>query len=141
MTFEEGNMNLGKALITGVIGGIVVCAYNFLMHGVIMANAYTKYAVFRQEQASPIWFFVVSIALAIAGALLFAKSRSSWAAGIKGGLVCGFFLGLISFFAQFFNPLIFQDFPYHMSWCWGGITLIGWLVFGAVAGVLYKKEA
>ncbi len=134
-------MNWTKALFTGIVGGIVVCAYNFLMHGVIMANAYTKYSVFRQDAANPLWFFVVAIVLGIFGALLFAKTRSSWAAGIKGGLAFGFWLGMVAFFFQFYNPLIFEDFPYHMSWCWGGINLIGWMVFGIVAGIIYKGNA
>ena len=134
-------MKWGKALLTGLIGGVVVCAYNFLMHSVIMAKAYMKYAVFSQEQANPLYFVLIAILISIAGAILFAKSRNSWAAGIKGGLVFGFWIGMTAFFVQFYNSLIFEGFPYHMNWCWGGIYLIGWLVFGAVAGILYKKNA
>ncbi|MFQ5709318.1 MAG: hypothetical protein ACE5HO_17815 [bacterium] len=132
-------MNWTKALIAGVVGGLVVSVYNFLVHGFIMANTYTKYAAFSQQKANPIWFFVVAIAVGIAGALLFAKSRGSWAAGVKGGVMFGFWLGLVSFFAQFYSPLVFKDFPYFLSWCWGGISLIGWMIFGAVAAGVYKE--
>ncbi len=133
-------MNWTKALLTGVVGGIVVCIYNFLVHGFIMGATYTKYPVFRQG-ASPIWFFVVAIVVAIPAAVIFAKSRSSWAAGIKGGIIFGFWLGLVSFFAQFYNPLVFSGFPYYLSWCWGGIIIIGWMLFGVIAGLIYKEAA
>ena len=132
-------MNWMKVFITGIVGGIVIWLYNFLMHGLIMAKSYTKYEIFR-EDGSMIFFLLAMVFIAIAGALLFAKTRNSWADGIKGGITFGFFVGLIIFFSQFMNVLIFKGFPYHLSWCWGGIELIGWLVFGAVAGLLIKKE-
>jgi hypothetical protein len=134
-------MDWTKALITGVVGGVVLTAYNFFMHGVIMANAYTKHTLFRQDQANPLWFLLVAVMLGIFGALLFAKTRDSWAAGLKGGLTFGFWLGMVAFFFQFYSPLIYEGFPYHLSWCWGGINLIGWMVFGAVAGMIPFNSA
>lgn len=132
-------MNLMKVIITGIGGGVVVWLYNFLMHGLIMAKTYEKYEVFRQD-ASPVFFVLATIFISIFGALLFAKTRGSWADGLKGGITFGFFVGLIIFFYQFLNVLIIEGFPYHLSWCWGGIELLGWLVFGAVAGLLIKKQ-
>ena len=36
-------MNWGKILLTGVVGGIVVWLYSFVMHGIIMSSTYAKY--------------------------------------------------------------------------------------------------
>ena len=132
-------MNWIKVLITGLVGGVVIWLYNFLMHGLIMAKTYKKYEIFRDD-ASPVFYVLAFVFIAIAGALLFAKSRGSWADGVKGGITFGFFVGLIIFFSQFMNVLMYKGFPYHLSWCWGGIELIGWMVFGAVAGLLIKKK-
>ena len=131
-------MNWTKTFITGIVGGIVLWVYNFLMHGLIMAKTYEKYAVFRQD-ASPLWFAVVTLLIGITGAILFAKTRAVWAEGIKGGLTFGFFVGLVAFFYQFYNVLMYEGFPCHLSWCWGGIIMIGWLVYGSVASLIYKK--
>ena len=134
-------MNWGRAVIAGAVGGFVLGVYNFLVHGFIMRRTYeSRPEVFRAD-SSPVWFFVVVIVVGIAGALLFAKSRSSWSAGLKGGVTFGFWVGLIAFFVQFYNPLIFAGFPYSLSWFWGGITLIGWIIFGAVASAIYKEAA
>ncbi|MFQ6116617.1 MAG: hypothetical protein ACE5NG_21390 [bacterium] len=134
-------MNWTKALVAGVVGGLVVGVYNFLVHGFIMGRTYqVRPEVFRAD-ASFIWFFVVAVVVGIAGAFLFAKSRSSWSAGVQGGVTFGFWVGLVAFFAQFYNPLVFQGFPYFLTWCWAGITLIGWLIFGAVVAVMYKEAA
>ncbi len=132
-------MNWVKVFITGIVGGVVVWLYNFLMHGLIMARTYEKYEIFRDD-ASPVFFVLAMVFIAISGALLFAKTRNSWADGLKGGITFGFFVGLIIFFSQFMNVLVFKGFPYHLSWCWGGIELIGWLIFGFVAGLLIKKQ-
>ncbi|MFC2160439.1 hypothetical protein ACFLRX_02175 [Acidobacteriota bacterium] len=132
-------MNWIKVFVTGIVGGLVIWVYNYLMHGLIMAKAYTKYDIFRDD-ASMVFYALAFVFIALSGAVLFAKTRISWADGLKGGITFGFFVGLIIFFSQFMNVLIFKGFPYHLSWCWGGIELIGWLVFGAVAGLLIKKD-
>ena len=123
-------MKLSKVLLTGIVGGAVVWVYYFLTHGLILADTYMKHSVFITESANPIWFVFNTVLVALAGALLFAKTRGSWAEGIKGGLTFGFFVGLVLFFYQFLNSFLLE---------WGGIELIGWLVFGLVAGILYKN--
>lgn len=134
-------MSWSKALIAGAAGGFVSAILNALMHAGIMSGTYMKYEGLFRQDSSPLWFTAVAIVIGIAGGVLFAKTRSSWAAGAKGGLNFGFFIGLVSFAAQFYTPLIYQGFPYYLSWCWGGIALISWLGFGAVAGALYKGSA
>ena len=48
--------------------------------------------------------------------------------------------GMFGFFAQFFNPLVLEGFPYYLGWCWGGINLIVSLVLGLVLGAIVKRE-
>ncbi len=133
-------MNWSKVLMGGIVAGIVGNLANFVMHGFIMADTYVSNpAVFTQEEASPAWFFLVSICLWVAAAMLFGRTRSSWAAGAKGGATFGFFLALVGFFAQFINPLVIADFPYYLAWCWGGILVIAHVIAGAALGLVYKE--
>ena len=53
-------MNWSRALIAGVVGGVVMNFASFVIHGFILANTYTRYAVFTQEQANPLHFFLVA---------------------------------------------------------------------------------
>lgn len=110
------------------------------MHGMLMANTYRRYTpeVFREDD-NMMWFIVIPLLLGIAGALAFAKSRAAWGAGPKGGAVFGFWIGLIAFVANFYTPLIYAGYPYFLTWCTGGIMLIGWMLTGAVFGALYKS--
>ena len=133
-------MNWTKTILAGAVAGFVVSLVNYLLHGVIMAGTYTRYSdVFSQEQASPVWFVLVSIVIGIFFAILFAKTRQCWAAGATGGAIYGFWLGMVAFFSGFYSPLVIDGFPYYLAWCNGGINLIGSVVGGVVVGLMIKR--
>ncbi len=133
-------MNWTKTILAGVAAGFVTSLVNYLLHGVIMADTYVRYSdVFSQEQASPLFFFAVAIAIGIFFAILFAKTRDCWAEGAKGGMVYGFWLGMVAFFGNFYDPLVIDGFPYYLAWCHGGINLIIAVVGGVVVGLIIKR--
>ncbi len=111
---------------------------SFVLYGVILANTYTRYPVFTQEAANPAFFFLISGAIGVMSVFLFAKTRSAWPAGVKGGLAFGLLLGLALFFRPFYNPLIYEGFPYYLSWCFGGCEMIVAAIYGLVVGAIYK---
>jgi len=133
-------MNWNRVIGGGIAAGIVLWLAGFVMHGVILGKTYERYTeVFTQTQANPLHFLAVSVALGIFAAVLFGKTRASWAEGAKGGMAFGLFLGLAHFFTTFYNPLVIEGFPYYLSWCWGGIALIERVLAGAVLGVVVKR--
>lgn len=132
-------MNWARALIAGVVAGIVMNLVSFVGHGVLLRDTYTEYPVFTQEAANPVWFFVIAILIGIFAAILFAKTRACWAAGVAGGVAFGFWLSLVAFFSNFYSPLVLEGFPYFLSWWWGAINVVEGLLGGAVLGALYKK--
>ena len=134
-------MNWTRVLIAGVVAGIATNVADFVMHGMIMANTYMKYPqVFTQTQTNPAWFTLVALCLSLAAAILFAKTRLSWAAGWMGGATYGFFLGLVGFWTSFYHPLTIDGFPYYLAWCWGGIAMIDAVVAGCVYGAIIKRS-
>ena len=132
-------MNWQKALLAGVVAGIAMSVAEFVMHGMIMANTYSKYPVFSQEQANPLHFVLVAVCISLFAAILFGKTRRCWADGLQGGATYGLFLGLIVFWVRFYDALVYEGYPYYLSWCQGGINLIVALVAGSVMGLIYKR--
>lgn len=133
-------MNWPKTIVAGVAGGIVMTIGDFVMHAIILGNTYRKYPeVFTQEEAGPHYFFLIGIMVAIMAAILFTKTRSVWADGLVGGATFGFYTGLVMFFTQFYAALTIEGFPYFLSWCWGGSSLIAFVILGAVLGLMIKK--
>jgi len=133
-------MSWTRTILAGLAAGVAVDIANFVQHGLIMGNTYRQYdTVFSQQQANPLFFLLIDVCIGITAAILFARSRGSWAAGIKGGVIFGCFLGLVSVFPNFYYPLVIDGFPYHLAWCWGGINLIDAVIGGAVLGLIYKQ--
>ncbi len=133
-------MNWTKVILAGVVGGVVRNIADFVMHGLIMGSTYTQYPdVFDQEGVNPAWFFLVAITVALATAILFAKTRECWGDGLAGGATFGFWVGLVALFASFYNPLVIDGFPYFLAWCWGGIDLLGFVILGAIFGAIYPR--
>lgn len=129
-----------KTWIAAVVGGIVSCFVSFLLHGFVMASAYTRWdEVFSQEQANPVWFFAIAIVVALPAAYLFSRTRDKWQAGLSGGLCFGALVGAVIGFTQFYWPLIILGFPYYLSWCWLGIDLITYSAMGAAFSFFIKK--
>ena len=133
-------MNWIRIIAAGVVAGIVGWLADFVMHGFILGNTYMKYPVFSQEQANPLLFLAVSVAVAITAAIFFARTVDAWSPGWKGGATFGFFIGLVHFFSNHYYPLVLDGFPYYLAWCWGGVGIIGGVIIGAVIGAVYKKK-
>lgn len=132
-------MNWTKILIAGLAAGIAMNLADFVMHGFILGSTYTEYPVFTSEQANPLWFLLISVLIALFAAILFSKTRECWAPGVAGGATFGFWLGMVAFFSEFYNPLVLEGFPYFLAWCWGGTSLITGVVGGAVLGAVLKR--
>ena len=132
-------MNWTRIALAGLAAGIVTWISDFVLHGMVMGPTYQRLSqVFSQTQANPAWFLLISFTIWLMAALLFARTRSSWAAGFKGGLSFGFFLGLVIFFQRFYDPLVIDGYPYYLAWCQGGISMIDSLLAGAVIGSIVK---
>jgi len=132
-------MNWARVILAGMVAGVVTTIVNFVLHGMILGNTYAKYPeVFTQEQANPLTFFLVGIFIGIPVAILFARTRNSWRKGSLGGAIFGFFLGLVVFFLPMYDSIVIESFPYFLSWCWGGINLIGFVVYGLIVGIICK---
>lgn len=133
-------MNWNRIVVAGLVAGFVTFIADFVMHGLILGNTYTRYAVFSQEQANPLWFLAISLCIGIIAAIFFAKTVDSWAGGWRGGAAFGLFLGLVAFFSNHYYPLVLEGFPYFLSWCWGGVGIINGVIAGSVIGAIYKKK-
>ena len=136
-------MNWTKTLIAGILGGVVLMIVNFVLHAVILGSTYMEYPeVFSQDESliGIVWFLVLSVLVAITLAILFAKTRKCWAAGLKGGLIFGLVAGLTHFFPNFYDALVIEGFPYYLVWCHGVSDLISIALAGAVMGLVLKGE-
>jgi hypothetical protein len=133
-------MSWTRIALAGAAAGVVTWISDFVLHGMVMAATYQRLSqVYSQTPANPAKFLAVSVVICFTAALLFARTRGSWAAGWRGGLRFGFFLGLVLFFQRFYDPMVIDGYPYYLAWCQGGISMITSLLAGAVLGAVIKS--
>ncbi len=78
-------MNWTRIALAGVAAGIVNWISDFVMHGMVMKATYQRLSqVYTQTEANPAWFLLVAVTICLMAAILFARTRGSWAAGWKG---------------------------------------------------------
>lgn len=134
-------MNWGRTIVAALVGGVVMWLVSFVLHGLVMGSTYMKYPeVFTQEASNPLWFLLIEVLIAFPAAVIFYRTRGSWATGMAGGLTFGFWLGLIGSFAQLFSPIVMKGFPYYLGWCWFGINMITTLALGLTFGILNQAN-
>ena len=131
-------MNLGKALIAGVVGGIVLTLLQFVGHGVVMGDMYAADAALFDQTINPAWFFALGVLHGCVAAYFFARTRSAWGAGMNGGIMFGAFIGLMAFVAAFYQSVVLVSYPYAMSWYAGITDIASWIGYGATVGAMYK---
>ncbi len=134
-------MNWGRAVVAGLVAGIVQNIVNFVLHGLVLGGTYEGEAAFVQEEdpAVFVWFTLVALVIGVVAALFFASSRQSWQAGPRGGLHFGILLGAVVGFQQFYLTLVISDFPYNVAWIWLAVEIISFGVGGIVLGALVKR--
>ncbi len=133
-------MNWTKVGLAGLAAGVVVNIYDFLMHGIVLGDTYASLPeVFSQEQANPLYFFLISVCFWLAASILFEKTRMSWADSFKGGATFGFFMALPGFFTVFYNALVIEGWPYSLCWSWGLIGVTGGILGGGILGLIQRR--
>jgi len=132
-------MNWTRIGLAGIAAGIATNVCEFIVHGLLLGDTYTRYPeVFEQTQSNPLFFLAIAVGMALVMAVVYAKTRSCWPAGVKGGAMLGFYVGLFLFLADFYYSLVIADFPYYLSWCWGVSSIIFAVVTGSVVALVYK---
>ena len=90
---------------------------------------------------SPVWYLVGNFCSAAVFTWVYDRVYSSFAGGVRGGLVYGFYAGiLLNFPTWIVAHLMFRGFPYGLAWIWTGFGIISCVIWGLVLGAVYRKK-
>jgi hypothetical protein len=136
-------MNVLKFLIAALVVGVVMNVLDFVVHGMILQGAYYSQltGLFRQD-APMAWFIIGDFVVALVFVWVYDRVHGSFGGGWKGGATYGLFAGiLVNFPTWLFANLMYVGFPYSLAWILTIYGILWTVIAGAVAGMLYKKEA
>lgn len=136
-------MSVKKLLLAVLVVGVVANVLDFIVHGQILNGAYYSQltSLFRQDMPMG-WLIIGDFVWAFVFVWVYSRVYSSFSGGAKGGATYGLYAGiLLSFPAALFFNIMFVGFPYGLAWIWVIWGIIARVIYGAVAGAIYKKEA
>jgi len=134
-------MKTSRFWIAVAVGGVVANIFDYVVHGMILENAYySKMTELMNQMANPTWYVVGDFVAVFVLAWVFDKVGGSFGGGAKGGATFGLYAGvLVNFPMGIFLHLMFKGFPYSLSWLWMVLGIIWYVIVGAILGALYKK--
>ena len=131
-------MDFKKFLTIGIAVGIVANLLDFLVHGHLLTDFYA-HSPFRQD-TNVAWMVIGDFVAAFVFAWFYLVVAGSFAPGVSGGATMGFYTGvLVNFPAAIFMYLMFEGFPYFLSWIWIVYGVAWYVCAGAIAGALNKR--
>ena len=132
-------MNVKKLLLASLVVGVVMNVVDFVVQGQLLAGLYAGLPLFKKEAPIP-WLVIGDFVAVLVFVWVYDRVFSSFGGGPKGGAVYGLYAGiLLNFPTWIFAHLLFEGFPYSLSWIWTVFGVVWCVIAGAVAGALYKK--
>ena len=131
-------MDFKKLFAIGMAVGVAANVIDFAVHGNLLASFYA-HPPFRQD-VNPGWMILSDFVAGFVFAWFYLAVASSFAPGVSGGMTMGFYTGVLVIFpAAIFMHLMFEGFPYYLSWIWIFYTVAWYVCAGAIAGAINKR--
>ncbi|MFN0159126.1 MAG: hypothetical protein ACKVRP_13775 [Bacteroidota bacterium] len=133
-------MKSGKFWIAVLVAGLVVNVFDFVVHGMMLANTYMSMPDVFNQTEDPTWFVVGDFIAVLVFAWFYDKVYASFGGGMMGGATYGLYAGvLVSFPTWIFAHLMIAGFPYGLAWTFTLLGIVWGVIAGAVLGAMYKK--
>ena len=131
-------MDFKKFLAIGLAVGIAANIADSLVHGQLLADFYA-HPPFRQG-VNPGWMILGDLVAGFVFAWFYLAVAGSFAPGVPGGATMGFYTGVLVIFpSAIFMHLMFEGFPYFLSWIWIVYGVAWYVCAGAIAGAISKR--
>ena len=131
-------MDFRKFLTIGIAVGIAANVVDFVVHGNLLADYYAR-PPFRQD-VGMVWMIISDVVAAFVFAWFYLAVAGSFGPGVPGGATMGFYTGVLVIFpAAILMHLMFEGFPYFLSWIWIVYGVAWYVCAGAIAGALNKR--
>jgi hypothetical protein len=136
-------MKSSKFWISVVVAGVVMNILDFLVYTYWLGPTYmaTNPGLFRQG-VNPMWFVVGDFVSVFVFAWVFDKVSPVFGSTPMDGAKVGLYLGVFAVFpAMIFMHLMFNGFPYSLSWINMAYGIIWYVIAGYILSTVMKKGA
>ena len=144
MEVGMGKINMSKVLVGGLLAGLVLNIFEFIVHQLILGNQWAE-AMEKLGMSGPAgvtiaWFVILTFVLGIALVWIYAAIRPRFGAGAKTAVCAGLFVWFLIWFWASIGFVIMGLFPLKLFIIPAIIGLIEVPLATVVGAWLYKEE-
>jgi hypothetical protein len=139
-----GKINLGRVIVGGIVAGVIVDVFEYLLNAKILADQWHALMV---AQKLPMWgmneiiaFDVMGLAIGLIAVWTYAAIRPRFGAGPKTAVYAALLTWVTGYVLMDLSPLITGMFPQTLFLTLIGVGLVE-IVVATVAGAFIYKEA
>lgn len=131
-------MKLQKAGIAILAVWVWLLIWDNVLAGIAMGSAMAQIPG-MSESFPKVWEVVGDLFAAAVLVWVFTKVRTSFNAGVKGGLTYGLYAGILMNFPGWLWMTVYADWPYAATWHIVIMATLFTVVSGALIGLVYGK--
>jgi len=138
-----GNINLGRVILGGIVAGIIVNAFEFVLNGVLLASQWTDLMASINRPVlgvrEIVCFNIFGFAMGLVAVWTYAAIRPRFGAGVKTAIYAGALTWVTAYFLATTTPVIMGVFPLRMACVLVAVGLVEIVVATIVGAWLYKE--
>ncbi len=135
-------MKSSRFWLAVLVGGVVANVMDYLVYGRWLSNAYfmKNPVLFNNDPGNIPWFIVGDFVAVLVFAWIYDRVSSSFGSTPMDGAKAGLYLGVFANFPLgIYMHLMFNGYPYGLSWISMVYGVIWCVVVGAVLAAMMKK--
>jgi len=137
-----GKINWGRALAGGLLAGVVLNVWDFLINGVLLKDQWNAamHTMGKPDMGGSqiMWFVICDLIIGFVLGWLYAAIRPRYGAGPKTAAIAGFGVWVIMF-GLGLADLAMGSFPQNLFAVGTGAALVGVLISAQAGGWVYKE--
>jgi hypothetical protein len=138
-----GRINLGRVILGGIVAGIIINLFEFVLNGVLLANQWTDLMVSINRPplgtTEIVYFDIFGFALGLVAIWTYAAIRPRFGAGPKTAVYAALLTWVTGYVLADLMPTIMGVFPMSMTLMLIGVGLVEIIVATLAGAWLYKE--
>ena len=136
-------INIGRVIAGGVLAGIIINAFEYVLNGIVMASEWTSImkSLNRPDISSQsiIWFNVIGFVIGIAAVWTYAAIRPRFGAGPRTAVIAALLTWLTAYALADAAPVAAGMFPLHPIVLMLAVQIVEIIVATMAGAWLYKE--
>jgi hypothetical protein len=138
-----GRINLGRVILGGIVAGIIINVFEFVLNGVLLANQWIDLMVSINRPAlgssGIVEYNIFGFVVGLVAVWTYAAIRPRFGAGPKTAVYAALLTWVTAYVLVDISPTIAGIFPMSMTWMMIGVGLVE-IVVATLAGAFFYKE-